>query len=512
MEEKEKSLIKQQAWEAAPKKHLACLFYALFYTICLYHNRSGILIPFFTGASIFFFGCYFKRYGATAGKESRFWVLALILLGASSATTDSAVLISLNRGFTLVLWAVWLLQLAVGEQAGKWRTVRWCREICGVFWGSLLGVGAPIADAVAYKKEHTQTSQETFLNAEHRRIVRAVLIGLALSIPLLSIAAVLLFCADAVFHDIFVRLLRTLTSFELPAWLYNGEVIGILCMVVGVFFYSYGMLAWFGIRRSRCEKEQQEKEYGFDTYIAITAAALVTALYLLFCGVQVFGLFLGRLQLPAGYTYAEYARSGFFPLLFVCIFNSCLVPAALALFKASRVLRHLLTAICGCTFVMIASSAYRMLLYIGTYSMTFLRFAVLWTLAVMVVLTAGIIYKIYHERFRLSGYLLVTVTCGYLAFALIHPDYWIARYDIYALEKGEAADTYYLYARLSADAAPAIASLDMTQCADEEYAESGAALRRAYFQRIRQAGKEQTWRTWNLSRAIAAAYDKADVN
>ena len=87
-------------------------------------------------------------------------------------------------------------------------------------------------------------------------------------------------------------------------------------MVVICFVYTYGMLAFCRKRQSQ-EEAVQESRPQWDAYVAITAAVLITALYVLFCGVQIFGLFLGKMSLPKGYTYAEYARSGFFPLLFV---------------------------------------------------------------------------------------------------------------------------------------------------------------------------------------------------
>ena len=276
-------------------------------------------------------------------------------------------------------------------------------------------------------------------------------------------------------------------------------------MVVICFVYTYGMLAFCRKRQSQ-EEAVQESRPQWDAYVAITAAVLITALYVLFCGVQIFGLFLGKMSLPKGYTYAEYARSGFFPLLFVCIFNMCLGPACHAFFARSRVLNLLLTIICGCTYIMIASSAYRMILYINCYGMTFLRLAVLWTLAVMVMLTAGMIYDIHHEDFMLFRYLLIVVTLGYLGFAMLHPDYWVARYNIATIEQGGAADAYYLQTRLSADAAPAIAAMDNVEIEETGYRLEN--LQREYFKRIQEENEQMHIRNWNLSRAVAGYYAK----
>ena len=470
MEENTKSLIKQQAWESAPKMHISCLLYAIFYTFCLYQNRSGITFPFYVGGTLFFFGFYLKKSGVTVVKDNRFWTVALILLGVINCTTDSYVLIGLNRLLGIVLFAVWMLQMLLGQKTQKWRMGTWCREIWRVFWGSLCKISAPFTEAIAYRKaQNPKPKDEQKIQKRNR--------------------------------DMFDWVLQ----WHIPEWISNGEVFRVLLMVVICFVYTYGMLAFCRKRQSQ-EEAVQESRPQWDAYVAITAAVLITALYVLFCGVQIFGLFLGKMSLPKGYTYAEYARSGFFPLLFVCIFNMCLVPACHAFFARSRVLNLLLAIICGCTYIMIASSAYRMILYINCYGMTFLRLAVLWTLAVMVMLTAGMIYDIHHEDFMLFRYLLIVVTLGYLGFAMLHPDYWVARYNIATIEQGGAADAYYLQTRLSADAAPAIAAMDNVEIEETGYRLEN--LQREYFKRIQEENEQMHIRNWNLSRAAAGYYAK----
>lgn len=155
------------------------------------------------------------------------------------------------------------------------------------------------------------------------------------------------------------------------------------------------------------------------------------------------------MTLPDGYTYARYAREGFFQLLAVCIINLILVLICLGLFRESRVLKGILTVICGCTFIMIFSSALRMILYIDTYSLTFLRVFVLWSLAVIFALMAGVTVSIFHKRFPLFLYGTITVTVCYLILSFAHPDYWIARYNL------NYSGKMYL-SELSADAAPVI--------------------------------------------------------
>ena len=89
-------------------------------------------------------------------------------------------------------------------------------------------------------------------------------------------------------------------------------------------------------------------------------------------------------------------------------------------------------------------------MYIDSYALTFLRLFVLWALAVIFLLMAGVTVFIFYRRFPLFLYGLAVVGVCYIALSFSHPDYLIALYN---LENG--ADYDYL-SRLSADAAPAI--------------------------------------------------------
>ena len=93
-------------------------------------------------------------------------------------------------------------------------------------------------------------------------------------------------------------------------------------------------------------------------------------------------------------------------------------------------LKGVLTVMSLCTFVMIASSAMRMLLYIWYYDLTFLRILVLWALALLAVLFLGVLASIYRESFPLFRYSMVVVTVLYLALSFSHPDFIIAYVNI----------------------------------------------------------------------------------
>ena len=66
---------------------------------------------------------------------------------------------------------------------------------------------------------------------------------------------------------------------------------------------------------------------------------------MIFCGIQIIYLFGGGGELPAGVTYAEYARQGFFQLLVVCILNLGAVLVMEHFFQRSRAVDAVLAVI-----------------------------------------------------------------------------------------------------------------------------------------------------------------------
>lgn len=98
-------------------------------------------------------------------------------------------------------------------------------------------------------------------------------------------------------------------------------------------------------------------------------------------------------------------------------------------------------------------------MYISRYNLTFLRILVLWSLAVIFLLMAGVTASIYMGKFPLFTYSTVIVTLFYLVLSFSRPDYWIARYNLNPfhleyLDDYDTLDNKKYLCTLSADAAP----------------------------------------------------------
>ena len=428
------------------KKHfpffgIGSLLYAVFYTFCLYRNASGITYPFFVVGTLCYFFFSMRKLGVPYKKDSIFYMVSLILLGISICLTDSPQLLAMNKCGIFLL--SFILMLHTVYQDKSWDMPKYFAAFAQTIGTIFLCVFCPFSDMISYfdaQKREKTGKKSYFLPA---------FIGIIITIPVLLVMTALLASADAVFMNILEGIFSAfnfITAFE------------ILFLTVLIFFISYSVYAALCMKNVN---EETSDHRSLEPIIAIIVTAALSVLYLMFSVIQILYLFIGNMQLPDGYTYSGYAREGFFQLLTVCILNLIIVLLCLYLFRESTVLKVILTIISGCTFIMILSSALRMLMYINRYNLTFLRIFVLWSLAVIFLLMAGVTLFIHMNRFPLFTYSMVVVTVFYIGLSFAHPDYWIARYNLDPahmeyLDKFDMNDSHKYLRGLSADAAPVL--------------------------------------------------------
>lgn len=434
------------------KKHFgilgpACILYSCFYALCMYRNSSGITYPFFLAGSFWFYCFCFKKLEISLKKDSIFYMISILLLGLSTFCTADGRVIAMNKAGVWVLTISFLLHQVYKDE--NWTFGRYVGYVIAAVFGSLGQIARPFQDLTGHRRERGKKGSG---------IAIYIIIGITLGIPLFCVIWLLLMSADTIFYDI---------TYGIAEKLFMGTVLedgfGVLFTVIFMFFMAYCIMAYL-CKKTFSEEYRERKQT--EAVLAITVLAPIMILYLVFCGIQIVFLFLGKMILE-GYTYAEYARQGFFQLLIVCIINLVLVLVGHAYFKENKALKGMLTVVSLCTYIMIASSAYRMILYVQHYYLTFLRIFVLWSLLVLFILLTGVIVSIYKKSFPLFKYSMVVVTVCYLALSFSHPDYWIAKCNLANLGnmenssggffRSESYNDYRYLAGLSADAAPALA-------------------------------------------------------
>lgn len=193
-----------------------------------------------------------------------------------------------------------------------------------------------------------------------RGAVRNVLIGLAVAVPVVAAVLMLLSSADAAMQRLVSNILGGL---DLGDLLWRGALTVLTAMLV------YSAIHSLAFDEQKALAPYREGALPGATFtIAIAAVLVIYAVYAYFEFTYLFG---GRL--PAEYTYAAYARQGFFELIAVSIINLTLFGLALRYAKKSRGAYALYAALIAATVLLLVSAATRLILYIGAYGLTFNR-------------------------------------------------------------------------------------------------------------------------------------------
>ena len=414
---------------------LFALAVGLLAAFCFFRNPSGITYPVFIAALYLAAFKLLPTLQIPVKKDSLFLFAAALCLAVNSCATASPIIHCLNNIAQFLLGLIFLLHQCYDDR--RWNIGKYLHSMLKFLGLSLASLPLPFSHGIGFLKN--------LKSARSKRILVA-LTGFCAGIPAVLYLGYLLASADAVFHSMVRTLLIDLLD---PAALWEIFLLVFLSALVSYCFL--GSACSMQISGEIPDKRR------WDPLAAVTFTAMICLLYLIFCGVQVLYLFGQKGGLPGDMTYAQYARQGFFQLLAVAVLNLCLVLNCLKYFRKSKVLSILLVVISLCTYVMIASAAYRMALYVDAYSLTFLRIFVLWFLGLLSILMLGVLLLIFKEQFPLVRWCLTATILAYAAFAWCRPDYQIARYNI-ARQDGmidqENIDSLLL---LSADAAPAIA-------------------------------------------------------
>lgn len=447
------------------------LIFGILFALLFYKTRAGLNFLLFTSAIIVLMIVIMRKLSVPVKSETKFYYAGAFLLGLSTVFTASPVLQFFNFVGILLLLDLSLLHQFYDDR--KWDFVKHFFRVIGLFFQSIAAVGRPFIDCINFMKR-----TKVFKNDK----VRNIFLGVVISIPFLFIILALLANADLLFDRLTSKVFH---------FVFSTDIFAIIFMVV------FGFLACYCIICASVTKPKLEEERAFkkaDASIAATFMIVLCLVYAIFCAIQIIYLFAnGLFILPDQYTFAEYARRGFFELLTVAIINVALMVLSKNFFHDNKVLRLAVTFMTLCTYIMIGSATYRMLLYIGAYHLTFLRVFVLFSLLLIALILAGVIIAEYKQSFPLFRYCVAVVSVCYIAFSFSKPDYFIASYLIEHTEVLDAEDVSYLTDQLSLDAAPAV----LPVLADEKY-----------YAKIDKAKPNWDFRDFNYSESLAADYAK----
>ena len=426
-----------------------------------------------------------------------FYLTAIVLLAISQFLTASFTLHILT-GFGMQLLIGCLFYRSYVDATGN-NPTRIAGVLIRLIFLPLINIFEPFLGLLAYHSSKKTLTAEAIEKKKNRQLILA---GIVIALPVVLIIVCLLASADLIFASVLKNL-----EFNFDITEQFFDVIGIIFWFFVSTITIYSIFAKLNPNNNYFKSEATTASNKWNPLLMMPMELLLTLIYIIFCAIQLVFL-IGHASLPNGYTYAEYAHEGFYQLLFVCMINILIAAIVRSKFDKTLFLNIFTIIICLCTFVMIFSSAYRMILYVSAYSLSFLRFFVLWFLIVLTICLTILTIGLLAKNVTVAKYCLITGTCLYIIFAFIKPDYWIARYNVNSdnyessvtTENGRTSnyDSEYIRNHLSVDAIPALIEAE-----DYDTAAKLISYRHNFSYKEKQESLINRIRDFNLSDHIA---------
>ena len=397
-------------------------------------------------------------------------LFSLVIFAGFARTDDTFV------KFVLLLFAAVSSSLAFCLTAGQnLRSSAGLGSVLDAFRGLFImgfaGLGPSMASLFGTLRTGSPTSKK----------FGAVLIGLAISLPILGVVIALLISADAAFSGL-MDLLPELRFGELFVTVFFGLPLGIL-------LYSRAVALR---QRPKFDGQVTEVTAAVSPLTVNTVLIGVCAVFVVYLFSQLAyfgGGFAGIL--PAEFTMAQYARRGFFEMAWLCAINLGLIALAAGLVRRKEGKLPLLTKLL-CLFIalmtlfFVVSASAKMFMYINSYGLTRLRVL---TEVIMIFLgLATVTVALWLFIPRLPYFKVVLILALLIGTTVLWADVdtVVANYNVTAYQQGklQTVDVSYLstlgdgakphIARLVDDADPKVAKAAqkaLTRFPDPEYLE-----------------------------------------
>jgi hypothetical protein len=478
---------------------IVAIFLAWCLDLLFWKQAAGVSFPLWVGLSLA--GIFICAFWEQKKPSWPSYLLAAVALGLALTNTLRAE--PFSRSFTALLSLVCMGLLAATFLTGNWIYYRIGDLIIAAFKlvaaGVARGAGklgekpsaapSPAAAGALATNPATPTDEKTVEKPAVKpangfvktvKTILPILRGLILALPVLAVLSALLASADPIFNDQLRSLLSAFDLAKLPEYLFRLFYI----LILG---YAFAGEMLHALQPDPIEARPNPQEAWKTRLLGITECSIVlgsvVALFAFFVVLQMQYLFGGQANITATrYTFADYARRGFFELVWVALLSLALyvvlsaitrreAPAQRRTFSVLAVLLMLLV------LVILDSAWLRLQLYENAYGFTRLRiYTHIFIPWLALLLLAAMLLEVF-QRAGHFGLALILFSMGFgLTFTGLNVDGLITQLNLSRARSNAELDVSHL-AGLSSDAVPALAqAFNNPQENPEVREQAGAAL------------------------------------
>ncbi|WP_058306711.1 DUF4153 domain-containing protein [Gracilibacillus massiliensis] len=280
------------------------------------------------------------------------------------------------------------------------------------------------------------------MNKSTTQIVKRIVIGLLLGGPLLIVIVGLLISADAKFANVIMEVPSFILDVNFLEWLFRGIAVILFTLLFFSLFQTLRKRYVIPLGRST----NVHKPLSWDGVIAGTILVLLNSIYLLFAVIQ-FKYFFGE-SIQGDFTYAEYARRGFFELVVVTMINWSLLLICLKFVNVQRksggyFMKSMYTLLIMTSGVMLASAYMRLSMYEDAYGFTIDRIFAHTFMLFLIVIFAYTLIHVWLKGISLFHFYMITALIFYTGLNAIDLEEMIVENNLERYQETEKIDIYY---------------------------------------------------------------------
>ncbi len=335
-------------------------------------------------------------------------------------------------------------------------------------------------------REHINKNEKYEINKENtKKLIKSLIIVFFI----VGIVLILLSSADEIFANLFSGIgnifkninIKSISSFVLRS-------------ILVIIIYILILNAIFKIQKeNKKEINYLKNKKALDKFTVKLLLISLNLIYLIFCFIQVKSLFLERTNMNSSFNYANYARTGFFQLMFVTFINFIIILVTNRNSKKSVKILNVLLVIF--TIIIAISSMYRMYMYSSEYGFTYLRIFVYIILITEIITFIPILIYIFNDKIDFLKWCFIISIIVYCSINYINIENIIVNQNI-KKEDSSKIDYEYLYNIATADSYKTFkVKLDNEKTSNNEKVEIINILLN-----IINQNKNMTWQEFNISK------------
>lgn len=430
--------------------YIGALIFSIWYVTLFFGKTIGLsMLLFDVPISLFIINILAKNK-KDINTKAKILIIPITLLSSTYCIFDNYFFNKLNLLIIPLLVIYMILELLKDKIQFNWSFVGKILEIA-LFPLNYIGIN--FKKLKINLESHFNINQKN--NADGKEIIRGILI----TIPIVLIILTLLTSADTIFRNLInsiVSVFFNITGVVEIADTTLRIIVAFCAFVYFMCFFDY-IISRYEIEEASETKDVVEKKKDYSIKMVL---GVLNIIYLIFCIIQIKSLFIKDIDI----NYAEYARQGFFQLMWVSLIN--LITILLAKKVEKQEGNTYIVSMCLImilfTFIILISSAVRMHYYESAYGYTFLRllvYCILFTETILLIPT--VMYVIDFEIELLRTYIAIAITI-YVGMNFMNFNNVIARRNVDRYFETEKIDIYYL-TRMGTDAIDQIIRLEEAQ-------------------------------------------------